>query len=427
MLGGCNLYDVAVVGAGWAGCAAAIEAAKKGGKVALIERTDMLLGTGIVGGIMRNNGRYTASEELIAMGGGDLIRLCDENSVHKLLDFPGHKHSSIYDTNKVTTGILKQLSEYNVDVLYRFRVTRVKKKNDILEEVYSDRGDSVIAGVFVDATGTAGPIKNCIKYGNGCAMCIYRCPSFGGRLSLTELCNIEELECKTNNGLGAMSGSCKIHKDTLDKSIIDQLAHKGLAVIEIPFKNEHSYDISKKTCQQYNLKEFKENIILLDTGTYAKMMVSYYPLESLRQIPGFKNAVYSDPYSGGIGNSIRYTRVAPCNKALKVEGVNNLFCAGEKAGLMIGHTEAICTGVLAGFNALKFLDSNNLIEYPKQTVIGDFISHVMDEMKKDKGRAKKYTFSGSDYFNRMKELGMYDISKDTIVHRVEKADFDNIF
>ena len=32
--------------------------------------------------------------------------------------------------------------------------------------------------------------------------------------------------------------------------------------------------------------------------------------------------------------------------ALKVEGVDNLFCAGEKSCLFVGHTEAICTGSL---------------------------------------------------------------------------------
>lgn len=37
--------------------------------------------------------------------------------------------------------------------------------------------DEKIAGdVFIDATGSAGPMANCGKYGNGCAMCVLRCP-----------------------------------------------------------------------------------------------------------------------------------------------------------------------------------------------------------------------------------------------------------
>ena len=42
--------------------------------VVMVERTDYLLGTGLVGGIMRNNGRYTAAEEMRALGAGDRLR-----------------------------------------------------------------------------------------------------------------------------------------------------------------------------------------------------------------------------------------------------------------------------------------------------------------------------------------------------------------
>ncbi|HCL4578649.1 TPA: FAD-dependent oxidoreductase, partial [Clostridium botulinum] len=74
---------VVVIGGGWAGCAAAISAKKAGADVSIFEKTDLLLGLGNVGGIMRNNGRFTAAEELIALGAGDLINITDENSRHK--------------------------------------------------------------------------------------------------------------------------------------------------------------------------------------------------------------------------------------------------------------------------------------------------------------------------------------------------------
>ncbi|TPB28043.1 FAD-dependent oxidoreductase, partial [Burkholderia pseudomallei] len=62
------MAKVVVIGGGWAGCAAAISARKAGAEVTILERTDLLLGLGNVGGIMRNNGRYTATEEAIALG-----------------------------------------------------------------------------------------------------------------------------------------------------------------------------------------------------------------------------------------------------------------------------------------------------------------------------------------------------------------------
>lgn len=61
---------VVIVGGGWAGCGAALAARDAGADVVVLERTDCLLGTGLVGGIFRNNGRFTAAEEMIAMGGG---------------------------------------------------------------------------------------------------------------------------------------------------------------------------------------------------------------------------------------------------------------------------------------------------------------------------------------------------------------------
>lgn len=66
---------IVTVGGGWAGCAAALGAAKAGVRSVLLERTDQLLGTGLVGGIMRNNGRFAAAEELIAMGAAHCFHL----------------------------------------------------------------------------------------------------------------------------------------------------------------------------------------------------------------------------------------------------------------------------------------------------------------------------------------------------------------
>ena len=48
------MAKVVVVGGGWAGCAAAISASKAGAEVVILEKTDLLVGLGNVGGIMRN-------------------------------------------------------------------------------------------------------------------------------------------------------------------------------------------------------------------------------------------------------------------------------------------------------------------------------------------------------------------------------------
>ena len=60
------MAKIVIIGGGWSGIAAAVRARKQGADVTVAEKTDLLLGLGNVGGIMRNNGRYTAAEENIA-------------------------------------------------------------------------------------------------------------------------------------------------------------------------------------------------------------------------------------------------------------------------------------------------------------------------------------------------------------------------
>ena len=104
--------------------------------------------------------------------------------------------------------------------------------------------------------------------------------------------------------LGAMSGSCKLLKESLAPEIMAALNKKGVVVIALSESKRLGGKLDLKCCQQYALPEFEENIVLLDSG-HAKLMTSFFPLDLLREIPGFENARYEDPYAGGRGNSIR--------------------------------------------------------------------------------------------------------------------------
>src|SRR3990172_1570800 len=302
-----DMRRVVIAGAGWAGCAAALAAVQAGGEAVLIEKTDTLLGTGYVGGIMRNNGRYTAAEEMIAMGGGELFKVID-----------------------------------------------------------------------------------------GCT--------------------------------GAFSGSCKLHMESVSEDIQDELRRTGCAVRPIPkdMLEHEAHALEVKCCQQYAIPEFAENVILLDTG-HVKLMVPYFAIEELRRIPGLANARYEDPYSGGIGNSIRFLAMAPRDDTLKVQGVDNLLCGGEKAGLLVGHTEAISTGALAGHNAVRHALGKSLLTIPRTTAVGDAISWVRERMQTEEGMMQKFTFSGSVLFQRMKERGTYTTDIPQIRQRVQQAGMTDVF
>ena len=427
------MKKVIVSGGGWAGCAAAIAARKAGAEVEVFERTDMLLGTGLVGGIMRNNGRMTATEEMIAMGGGDLFLAADTNARHTNIEFPGHKHVTLYDVARIEPAVKKLLLDAGVVVHTHCRVKDITKDGNritgiIAENFVTKEEIRTAADVFVDASGTAGPQANCLKYGNGCAMCIYRCPTFGPRLSIAGKAGIPEMIGKKADGsFGAMSGSCKLHKDSLSKEIVEKLDKTGVAIIALPDKlKKGAAALAQKACQQYALPEFNDNIILLDTG-HAKLMTSFYPLDKLRQVEGFENARFEDPYAGGIGNSMRYVGMLPRDNSLKVEGLDNVFCGGEKAGLLVGHTEAIVTGTLAGYNAARAAFGQPVITLPETLACGDAIAFVKASMATEEGMTKKYTFSGSVLFERMKQKGLYSTDRDAICERVEKAKMTGVF
>lgn len=418
---------VIIIGGGWSGVAAGITAKKAGAEVHIYEKTDLLLGLGNVGGIMRNNGRYTASEELSYLGASDLIDIVDNTARHANIEFPGHKHATLYDVNLIEGNVRDHIVNMGINIHMESRVVDVNFKAGKISGIYLNDDTYEEADVFIETTGTTGPMGNCLRYGNGCSMCILRCPSFGPRLSVSERCGVSDIQGERDDDiLGAFSGSCKLAKESLSQEIRDQLDSTGVVILEVP-KEDVNYDkLATKVCQQYALKEFAENIILLDTG-HAKLMTTYYPLHKLRKIKGLEKAKYVDPYAGSKGNSVRYLSVAPRTNDLKVNGVDNLFCAGEKSGLFVGHTEAIVTGSLAGHNAVRLAMGLPLLILPSSLAIGDIISYANEKSTTREGRKQRFTFAGSDYFKRMKELGLYTTNKDDILNRIKKLNLDNIF
>lgn len=421
------MCNVVIIGGGWAGCAASITARKAGAEVTLVERTDMLLGLGNVGGIMRNNGRYTAAEENIFLGANELFEITDRLSRHTNIDFPGHKHASLYDVTKVEPEVRRLLKDMGVNIqLMKRAVDVIMKNNKIAGIIFQD--DTIIYGdVFIETTGSTGPMGNCLKYGNGCSMCILRCPTFGPRISISQKSGVKDIMGKKSDGsFGAFSGSCKLNKDSLSSEIREELNENGVVILPVPKEDIKMEKLELKVCQQYALREYAENIILLDTG-HAKLMTSFYPLEKLRKIKGLENARFEDPYSGGVGNSVRYLSMAPRNNAMKVKEIDNLFCAGEKSGLFVGHTEAISTGSLAGHNAVRSLVGKELLELPRDIAIGDLIATANEEIESDEGLKKRFTFAGSYYFDKMKNNGLYSVNDNKIKERIENLNLFEIY
>ena len=417
---------VVVVGGGWAGVAAAISAKKQGQDVVILEKTDLLLGLGNVGGIMRNNGRFTATEENIALGAGELFEITDKLATHKNVDFPGHKHASFYDVNKVEAEVRALVKNMEIEIKFMSRVMDVVKDEE-LQAVKTADGKKIEGDVFVEATGSTGPMGNCMKYGNGCSMCILRCPAFGPRVSLTEKAGLDDLFALREDGMkGAFSGSCKIDKHTLSKKLQKKLEKEGYALIPLPNRLINREKLGKKVCQQYALDEFAENLIVIDTGC-AKLMTSYFDLEELRSIPGFENAKYIDPYAGGKGNSVRYMSVGVRDEHMRAKGLRNLFLAGEKSGFFVGHTEAITTGSLAGYNGARLVEGKDMLVLPKKLAVGKLLDYSAKVLKSEDCLKRRFTFAGGEFFEYMKEKNLYSTDVKHIRKKVEDAGLLNVY
>ncbi|MDU5107974.1 FAD-dependent oxidoreductase [Clostridium sp.] len=418
---------VIVIGGGFAGCQAAIQAKKMKAEVHLIERTDMLLGVGNVGGIMRNNGRFTAAEELSYLGANEIIDIMDSLSLHKNVDFTGHKHASLTDIAMVEPKIRNYLMALGVNIHFKSRAINISLENNSITKIKLSNGDYIEGDVFIETTGSTGPMTNCNRYGNGCSMCILRCPTFGGRESLSSKAGINDIIGQRSNGTpGAMSGSCELPRESLSKELLEELTTKGVVSIPVPSEDINLEKLSQKVCQQYALKEFAENVILLDTG-HIKLMTSYYPIEKLRKIPGLENARYIDPLSGGVSNSIRYLASSPRDNTMKIKGLDNMFCAGEKSGFFVGHTEAMATGALAGYNSVKYVLGEPLLELSRELSIGDIIAYSNEVLDMENGKMQRHTFSGGEYFERMKGLNLYTTDKNLIKNRVNSLSLLGIF
>lgn len=418
---------VIIIGGGWGGCAAAITAKKAGAEVAIYEKSDLLLGVGNVGGIMRNNGRYTAAEELINLGAGELIHITDNNAKHKNIDFPEHKHALLCDVNKLEPAVRRYLLSQGIEINLVARVSNVEMEGCKIKALRLSNNTLVYGDVFIDSTGSTGAMDNCAKYGNGCVMCVLRCPTFGPRVSISAKAGVQDIVAQRKDGTpGAFSGSCEVSRDSLSEELLKELDEKGVVVLKIPKEDVNLDKLNLKVCQQYALDEFAENLVLLDTG-HIKVMTPYYPVEKLRKLHGLEDVRFMDPYSGGRGNSIRYLAAAPRTNGLKVIGVDNLFCAGEKAGFFVGHTEAMCTGSLAGHNAVRYVLNLPLLVLSNETAIGDILDYANYRLTTPEGRKIRHTFSGAEYFERMKGLSLYSIDNEEIKARIERLGLTDVF
>ena len=119
---------------------------------------------------------------------------------------------------------------------------------------------------------------------------------------------------------------------------------------------------------QYNLVGFQTN---LKFGEQKKL---------LGLIPGLENA---DIERYGVMHRNTYLKSPGfINKSLQVKDIKNLLFAGQITGVE-GYLESASSGILAGINAAKMFNNENLIEFPDETIMGSLANYVSGFTGKD--------------------------------------------
>ena len=149
-------YDVAVIGAGSAGIAAAIAAAKNGAKTLLVESSSVI-GGDLLSGLPIDGCRTTAGEWIVGGVAKELFDACDSMDGYI---------GSIYDRRNIWVvmvnpkimgfAILKMLAQYGVDILPYSQVDSVVRENGHIS-MLTARGKTELFDIkakqYIDCTG----------------------------------------------------------------------------------------------------------------------------------------------------------------------------------------------------------------------------------------------------------------------------------
>ncbi|MFR5132816.1 MAG: hypothetical protein ACLTDP_09670 [Terrisporobacter sp.] len=95
----------------------------------------------------------------------------DDNATHKNINFPGHKHATIYNVLKIEPPVRKLIKDMGIEVRIMSRVADVDCEGKVLKAVILEDGERIERRIVLWSNLTefiSGAIsENCSKYGNG--------------------------------------------------------------------------------------------------------------------------------------------------------------------------------------------------------------------------------------------------------------------
>ncbi len=429
---------VVVVGGGPAGFSAAVVARRAGADVILLERMDMLGGLGFQAGIHEwpsPAGDIGLAEER-ALGGGDLFHILDSIAIRKGISLPNFGRISSYNVLKLDSRLQRALKEREIEFRLCQRAVDIEVSGDRVEAVIFKDGGRIEGDVFIDATGAMRGTADCVRWGYGCVGCSLQCGTYGapGDMIGKKAKTVAEQNdyAREIGQWGSVGTSVKIALGSLSDEVQKELVEKGWIQVPVPPGVAADLERVKRTgkvdASIYGSVQgfFGQHLTLVDIGKIAKLTTVAAQLYagSLRSIPGFEDAVIIDPVAGEMGHFIRMTAVALRDNSLRVNGFDNLFCAGNRAGVAEGLLDAMVTGELAGHNAVRSGLGQVCLELPATLAVGAFIDHAGRMMRSAEGRKRAYSLLNAEL---LKTFNVYRETEEEIVKEVARAGLTGIY
>jgi methylenetetrahydrofolate--tRNA-(uracil-5-)-methyltransferase len=122
-----------------------------------------------------------------------------------------------------------------------------------------------------------------------------------------------------------------------------------------------------KNATIYNLVGFQTNLTFLEQKRVFSL------------IPGLKNAEFLR--YGVMHRNTYINSPKNLNPTNQLKANENIFFAGQITGVE-GYVESMASGIVAGINAVKKLNNEELISFPKNTALGSLLSYITEENQK---------------------------------------------
>ncbi|MBI2303446.1 MAG: FAD-dependent oxidoreductase [Chloroflexi bacterium] len=364
------METVVIVGGGPGGCAAALIAAKAGVKVVLMERMDSLSGDSPWCGQLMGWG---PQHECRLMGGGDFYDVWRSLEMRRKSDYGVPDGNITWDVTKVEEATLAAMKAAGVEVMLRSRAVDVEMQGNRMTTVVLADGRRVKGDAFVDATGAGGSLEMCEQYGQGCAMCVLKCPIFGDRVTISDKAGVPDVVERPPSYYSMNFFALESFSPKLRRTVAEN--PEGYSYFPVPEEFYQTDFTSRWPRPQRPVKaRWTLSTIEVVNVRFAKTHI-LLPMEYIRRIPGFENAWLAMPLVAS-AMAVKGASIPPHDKAMKVMGLDNVFVAGLRAGDYSSAVPAIFTGELAGHNAARRALGRDLLELPPSTIQGFFISKI---------------------------------------------------